>query len=114
MAEEHIQVQEDRAMKSFIIVVLAAATGLATACTSKTTVLEPVTAAPAPAPAPAPMVEPAAGPSRRVIVTYTPPDGFPAAQRAAAMYCGHHFGVGTAQLVTDSPPGRATFACPGM
>jgi hypothetical protein len=35
-------------MKSFIIVVLTAATGLATACTSKTTVVEPVTAAPAP------------------------------------------------------------------
>jgi hypothetical protein len=46
-------------MKSFIIAMLADATGLATACTSKTTVVEPVTAAPAPAPAP--MAEPAAG-----------------------------------------------------
>lgn len=101
-------------MKSFIIVMLAAATGLATACTSKTTVVEPVTAAPAPAPASAPMAEPAAGPSRRVTVTYTSPDGFPAAQRAAAMYCSQHFSAGTAQLVTDSPPGHATFACPGM
>ncbi len=107
-------IQEDRAMKSFIIVVLAAATGLATACTSKTTVVQPVTAAPAPAQSPPPMVEPAAGPFRQVIVTYTPPDGFPAAQRAAAMYCTQHFGKGTAQLVTDSPSGRATFACPGM
>ena len=98
-------------MKSFVIVILAAATGLTTACTWKTTGFDPATA---PASAPAPMAEPGAGSPRRVIVTYTPPDGFPAAQRAAAMYCTQHFGKGTAQLVTDSPPGRATFACPGM
>jgi len=107
-------VQEDRAMKSLTIVMLAAATGLTTACMSKTTLVEPVTVAPAPAPAPAPMAEPSAEPNRRVIVTYAPPDGFPAAQRVATMYCTQHFGKATAQLMTDSPPGRATFACPGM
>lgn len=101
-------------MKSFVIVMLAAATGLTTACSTKTTVVQPVTAAQASAPSPVLMAEPAAGSPRRVIVTYTLPDGFPTAQRTAAMYCTQHFGAGTAQLVTDSPPGRATFACPGM
>jgi hypothetical protein len=101
-------------MKSFTIVALAAAAGLATACTSKTTEVQSDTTAPAAAPAPAPMVEPAAGSPRHIIVTYTPPDGLPAARYAANTYCSQHFGTGTAQLVTDSPPGRATFACPGM
>src|SRR5215470_7142842 len=99
-------------MKSFTIVMLVAATGFTTACTSKTTGFEPVTAAPASAPAP--MIEPVAGSPRRIIVTYTPPDGLTAAAIAAAMYCSQHFGTATAQLVTDTPPGRATFACPGM
>jgi len=101
-------------MKLSLIMALAAITGLATACTSKTTEVQPATGAPAPGPTAAPTVEPAAGPSRQVIVTYTPPDGLPAARRMAGMYCTQHFGVGTAQLVTDNPPGRATFACPGM
>ena len=101
-------------MKSSLVMALAAVTGLATACTSKTTEVQPATGAPASAPTAAPTVEPAAGPSRQVIVTYSAPDGLPAAQRMAGMYCSQHFGVATAQLVTDSPPGRATFACPGM
>jgi len=101
-------------MKPFVIVALAAATGLAAACTSKPNAVAPATAAPAPAPATAPMVEPAAGASKEVIVTYTPPDGMPAAQRMANAYCLQKFGKSTAQLMSDSPPGRATFACPGM
>jgi hypothetical protein len=100
-------------MKSFTIAALAAA-GLATACTSETTVTQPETTAPAAAPAPAPMVEPAAGSPRRVTVMYMPPDGLPAAQHAANTYCSQHFGTATAQLMTDNPPGHATFACPGM
>jgi len=99
-------------MKIAMIAAPAAVAGLITACTSEhTTVVEPMAA---PAPAAAPMVEPAAGPSKEVIVTYTPPDGMPAAKRMADAYCTQTFGKGTAQLMSDSPPGRATFACPGM
>ena len=101
-------------MKSFTVMALAVA-GLAAACTSKTTVNPPPdTMAPAAAPAPAPMAEPAAGSPRRVTVMYTPPDGLPAAQHAATAYCSQHFGTATAQLMSDDPPGHATFACPGM
>ena len=99
-------------MRMLSIVTLAAVAGLAAACTSKTATVQPATAASAPAPAP--MVAPAAGPSRQVNVTYTPPAGFPGAQKLANAYCTEHFGKGTAQLMTDSPPGRATFSCPGM
>ena len=99
-------------MKQTIAMALVVVASLAAACTSKTATVQPTTAAPAPAPAP--MVEPAAGPGHQVIVTYTPPDGMPAAQRTANSYCAEHFGKGTAQLMMDNPPGRATFSCPGM
>ena len=100
-------------MKSITIVALAIA-GLATACASNTTVVQPGPTAPAAEPASAPTVEPAAGSPRRVTVMYTPPGGLPAAQHAANTYCSQHFGTATAQLMSDNPPGNATFACPGM
>ena len=103
--------QEDRTMKSTILALAAAA--LVTACTSEEATVQPATQAPAAAPAAAPMVEPAAGSSQSVVVTYTPPSGMAAAQRMANMYCAQH-GKGTAQLMSDDPPGHATFACPGM
>jgi len=95
-------------MKPSLIMALAAVTGLVTACTSEISAVQPAPQTPAAAPT----VEPAAGP-REVTVTYTPSNGLPFAQRMANAYCTQHFGVATAQLVSDSP-GLATFNCPGM
>ena len=114
-------------MRASIIITLAATAAIA-GCTSETTVVRPVAVVPAPAPAPtvvyqapAPVVYAAPSPTiypepaaRQVLVTYTGPSGFPAAQRTAATYCGQHFGSGNTSLLSDDRiSGRATFVCAG-
>ena len=112
-------------MRASIMITLAAAAAIA-GCTSETTVVRPVAVVPAPAPtvvyqAPAPVVYAAPSPTiypeppaRQVLVTYTGPSGFPAAQRIAATYCGQHFGSGNTSLLSDDRiSGRATFVCAG-
>jgi len=102
-------------MRNSIIVALAVAAGLA-ACTSKTTVVKPVTEVPAPAPPPTvvyvppPVVypTPTAG---QISVNYSGPGSFELAQQKAAAYCGEHYGYSNARLLTDDRAGHATFAC---
>jgi hypothetical protein len=100
-------------MKSAIILTLTAVLAFA-GCTYKTTKVQPVTAAPAPAPtvivAPPPVVIPAPAPPQ-VMVTYSPPAGFPAAHHSAIEYCREHYGSTGASIVTDDHAGHATFAC---
>lgn len=102
-------------MRSSIIVTLAAVVCLA-GCTSKTTIVRPVTVVPAPAPAPTVVYAPppvmyAAPTAGQVQVNYTGRNSFQLAQQKAAAWCGDHYSSRGASLLTDDRVGHATFAC---